>query len=346
MFDNEGVRTETADRCVLCGGAGERLYTDMRDRLFRAPGVWGFLSCRDCGLVWLNPRPVRDDLGKLYTSYYTHAPEPPVSLAGLRQGVRRGVLAAGFGYRARNGRSLARSIGAGLTRIAAVKDRVGMGISYLPRTAGGKLLDVGCGGGVFLARMRELGWDVRGVEPDPEAAALGRRELGLDIFVGELEQAGFSERSFDAVTLNHMIEHVHDPVRLLRHAWRLVRPNGRLVVITPNVTSLAHRLHRRSWYCLDPPRHLLLFSRQTLGLCAQQAGIHASELRTSSRLAPHTWASSRAIVRTGKGTPERAPTRVMAVEGALFQVIEECALLVDRDAGEELLLIASRGEHA
>jgi 2-polyprenyl-3-methyl-5-hydroxy-6-metoxy-1,4-benzoquinol methylase len=343
MLDNEGVRAEGADRCLLCGGAGERLYSGLRDRLFRAPGVWAFFTCRGCGLVWLSPRPLPDDLAKLYATYYTHETEPPAVLPRLRQAVRRGVLAAAFGYHSLNGRGLASAVGAALSVIAPVRDRVGMGISYLRHTDGGRLLDIGCGGGLFLSRMRELGWDVEGVDPDPAAAALARRELGLRIFVGDLEQAGFPEQSFDAVTLNHVIEHVPDPVGLLRQAWRLVRPRGRLVVITPNVASLAHRLHRSSWYCLDPPRHLLLFSRQTLALCARQAGIPAEELRTSSRLAPHTWSASRAIARTGKGPPERAPTRTMVLEGALFQVVEECARFMDRDAGEELLLMAPRG---
>jgi 2-polyprenyl-3-methyl-5-hydroxy-6-metoxy-1,4-benzoquinol methylase len=345
MADNEGVRTREVDRCFLCGEAGKRLYSDMRDRLFRAPGVWGFLACRGCGLVWLNPCPEETDIAKLYTTYYTHDPEPP-STPGMRQSVRRAVLSAAFGYRSANGSGLKSVIGAGLSLIPAVKDRVGMGIGYLSQTDGSKLLDIGCGGGTFLARMRELGWNVQGVEPDPTAAAAAREELGLQVFNGSLAAADLPDESFDAVTVNHVIEHVTDPVRLLREAWRLVRPGGRLIVITPNVASLAHRMHRRSWYCLDPPRHLVLFSRRTLDLCAQQAGISSREVRTSSRLAPHTWASSRSIFTTGKGPPERSPTRLMAIEGFLFQMLEESALLVNRDAGEELLLNASRSGHA
>lgn len=86
-----------------------------------------------------------------------------------------------------------------------------MQIMYSDGARKGRLLDVGCGSGEFLAQMRELGWDVFGVEPDPQAARVAREQFGLTVWPGALAEASFPDGFFDAVTLNHVIEHVADP---------------------------------------------------------------------------------------------------------------------------------------
>lgn len=69
---NEGIRVNEAPLCLLCSNEGLPLYQGLRDRLFSAPGTWALMRCPKCGLVWLNPRPVPQDIGKLYEYYYTH----------------------------------------------------------------------------------------------------------------------------------------------------------------------------------------------------------------------------------------------------------------------------------
>jgi predicted SAM-dependent methyltransferase len=116
---------------------------------------------------------------------------------------------------------------------------------------------------MFLAEMRHAGWDVQGVEPDPNAAAVARAN-GIAVVNELLEEASFPPASFDAVTMNHVIEHFHDPIEALRISHRLLKPDGVLWIATPNLASRGHSLFGRDWIGLDPPRHLVLFTRSSL----------------------------------------------------------------------------------
>ena len=121
---------------------------------------------------------------------------------------------------------------------------------------------------------------------DIDGAALEQaRAAGLSVAEGTLEQpaGAAAEGSFDALTLAHVIEHLPDPVGALRRARDLLRPGGVLWVATPNLRSLAHRMFGRDWLSLDPPRHLVLFSAESLRGAFEAAGLQAIEQPTPVR---------------------------------------------------------------
>ncbi len=101
---NEGViRTEEVLQCPLCSNEERRiLYSGLRDRLFGAPGEWTLKECCRCMLVFLDPRPKEDEIGKAYKTYYTHQPQPiqaNILLRRLWRIARNGYLERKFGYR-------------------------------------------------------------------------------------------------------------------------------------------------------------------------------------------------------------------------------------------------------
>jgi len=209
----------------------------------------------------------------------------------------------------------------------------------------GRLLDLGCGNGQFLARMRELGWDTLGIEPDPEAAKIARDNHGLEVYVGAVDEVGLPADLFDVITMSHVIEHLPDPIHILRVCGRLLRRGGRLVMITPNIGGLGHRLFGQAWRGLDPPRHIMLFSVKTLRACAESAGLDVVELWTSTSSAPMMWARSRIIQRQGKLPsldPFDLPRRYLKVEGRLFWIVEHLATHL-WPCGEEIVMIARKG---
>jgi SAM-dependent methyltransferase len=211
----------------------------------------------------------------------------------------------------------------------------------------GRLLDVGCGNGQFLAQMQKLGWEVMGVELDPEAVRIAEERFGLRVFQGTLEEARLPDGSFDTVTMNHVIEHVPNPIGLLAECRRILRPGGKLVVVTPNIESLGHRLFREAWRGLEVPRHLYIFSPRALQECAERAGLKVLKLWTTARSALWMWAASRLIRRNGilpGGSPQRLGLW-LKLEGLAFWAIAYglCAL---REAGEEIVLMASKGDEA
>lgn len=157
MNDTHDIRLQEALLCALCGRRGVTLYQGLQDRLFRVPGRWSLLRCSWCCWVWLHPRPIRDDVGKLYSEYFTHAGHTSTVSRGihfLRDRVKYSILCYSFGYEIREA---SRMLGWVASHIPFLRETIGLGIMWLEASRRGRLLDVGCGNGEFLARMRHLG---------------------------------------------------------------------------------------------------------------------------------------------------------------------------------------------
>jgi len=264
---------EVLGACPVCRSAGRTLlYSGMQDIVFHvAPGTWNMYRCEACACRYLDPRPTRESILLAYAEYFTHhAPEGESLLdpRTLPRRARNDFLADAFGYRLPNrepfGRFLVRALPSRRRRYERL-------VRDLPAPrAGGRLLDVGCGNGEFLVRMRELGWSVAGHDLDPDAARVVR-ELGIEVADGPLRSDSFSER-FDAVTLHHVIEHVHDPIEVLSACRSLIAPGGSLWIATPNAESLGWRRFGSRWMHLDCPRHLCVFSQKSLDTALERAG--------------------------------------------------------------------------
>lgn len=257
MSDNNyEIRTSARPQCYLCGTQGKELYGGLSDRLFGASGVWNLKQCPNaaCGLIWLDPMPMEEDIALAYRRYYTHQSEGAkknMDIAALVGRILLGVLVRATGL---------------------IKEQQAIRTRYLGAQAPGKLLDIGCGAGDYLALMRKLGWTVEGVDIDPAACSHARQTHGLTVHEGTVESNCYPENSFDAAVMNHVIEHVFDPVALLKECHRIIKPGGHVVVITPNTKSWGHRKFQESWRDLDPPRHIHLFSPKTMKKCAGMAG--------------------------------------------------------------------------
>ena len=273
---------ERVDACPVCRGPERQLlYQDLRDPLFGAPGDWNFHRCVTCGSGFLDPRPTPTAITLAYATYYTHArASNDVDLAGFRgflQSLRHGYLNARYGYRLEPSMSLGPFVVAAAQRGRDVADR---SIRYLALPSkSARLLDVGCGSGDFLARMRSAGWDARGIDIDETAVALAR-ERGLNVELGALGQTSLESESFEAVTLEHVLEHLHDPVSALHECHRILVDGGALYLGTPNLDSEGHDRFREAWLGLDPPRHLVVFTARSLLETLESVGFDSSLERT------------------------------------------------------------------
>ncbi len=340
---NCGIRVASGSACVLCAGPGRLLYAGQRDRCFDAPGVWCVRECALCGLAWTDPRPLESDLGKLYERYYTHGATTGTSglLMRLQTAVARPILSSAFGYPA--GPS-GRLLGILLSCVPALREIAGATVRWLHCRPRGRLLDVGCGSGQFLHSMRELGWDISGVEPDPHALRVARDRLGSCVAQGSLDTVSTASDRFEAITLYHVLEHVPDPVRTLQACRRLLSPSGSLVIVTPNLESLGRRCFGDAWRGWEVPRHLFLFSRRSLSAVARRAGLGIRSVRTSAQSALWMWWASSLIRRDGRlpgGTP-RGTAWPLLLGGALFHALQEGLNWFSRGVGEEIVLVATK----
>jgi SAM-dependent methyltransferase len=260
--------------CPLCGGASARTLWVERDLALGVPGRFHAARCEGCGLLYQNPRVRVDHLAQAYPpNYPAHTRDPELSRI-LRDGsvaVRR-VLAHELGYR-----HLDLSGGGRLDSWRALARRRKVLKNFPPWTGSGRLLDVGCASGRFIKQMAAVGWEVAGIEFDPEAAAKAKT-VTERIFIGDPVDADFPPASFDLVTAFHVIEHLPDPLGSLRNMVRWLAPGGLMIVEVPNVAGVGGSLFGRYWSGLDFPRHLIHFTPASMGAMVGRAGgrvVHA-----------------------------------------------------------------------
>jgi SAM-dependent methyltransferase len=318
------LATRPRPACHLCGREGRILHDALQDRLFNVAGEWRLRQCPEesCGLIWLDPLPLEEEIVKAYTDYFTHGSEP-VSVGQRRVAVR-----------------LLRGVWRTWTRLTTA-DHFQRNLERLsPR---GRLLDVGCGGGDRLVRMRAQGWNVEGVEFDSRAVEVGRAEHGLTIHAGSLSGAGLPADHYDVVSLAHVIEHVHDPIALLRECRRVLRPGGKLMVVTPNADSYGHRTFGKDWVHLDPPRHLQLFSAPALRQVSQRAGFDAPAVTFLFGMnIPFSALASLEIRRRGRFVSGTIPPLRTMLAVPLHQAWQACRFQWNPQYGDEIQVEATK----
>jgi len=246
------VEWEETD-CLLCGSDRWVPLVEAPDIIAADRSLWfPVVRCKDCGLSFTNPRPTFASIRRFYPAGY----------------YARRVRAQ---CRPRRLEWLRRWLGAGNER------------KSLPLRGLARLLDFGCGGGSFLARMSFLGWQATGIDIAPDAVAHIRDEFGLRALLGTLPHPRLKPESFDFVTMWHSLEHVHEPLEILREAYYLLAPGGKLLVAAPNIDSLPFEWFGRSWFGLDVPRHLTHFSPQTLTWMMERAGFRVTRVKMTKR---------------------------------------------------------------
>src|SRR2546425_4529790 len=143
----------------------------------------------------------------------------------------------------------------------------------------GRLLDVGCGLGLFLLALDPARWERYGLEVMPAAHQEAARRLGADrIVTAELTAAEFPPEHFDVVTFWDALEHLPDPVRALNAAFRLLRPGGLALLRLPNFAGYAARRFRQDWYELAIPYHAYHFTPATLARALEATGFEVRAL--------------------------------------------------------------------
>ncbi len=224
---------ERLNSCPVCGKNEFRNKLVVEDRTVSHES-FAVVECAACGFQFTNPRPGAEGIGRYYESaaYVSHNS----AAAGLLNQVYR------------------------LARVFTMRGKMRLLNKFAPRR--GHLLDYGCGTGHFLAAAQRAGWAVAGVEPNPTARADASRRIGQP--VGEGNLATFEPGSFDAITLWHVLEHVHALNETLAQLVRLLRPDGVLLIAVPNADSLDAKHYGADWAAYDVPRHLYHFVPATM----------------------------------------------------------------------------------
>jgi SAM-dependent methyltransferase len=231
--------------CLLCGSRGSELLFHASDRLYHITAEnFTVVRCAQCGLVRIDPPPPPAELGRYYPETYWFAPGESAATR-LEETYRRIVLGDHVRFVERALRS---------------------------SSARGRLLDVGCGGGLFLGMMRGRGFHVAGLDYSPSAAGIAWHQQHAPAVAGDLARAPFGDHYFAGITMFHVLEHLYDPRAYIESARDLLQPDGRLVVQVPNAASWQAKLLGPAWTGYDVPRHLFDFGAQHLERLLESCG--------------------------------------------------------------------------
>ena len=250
---------ENVCACPYCGGAGKTLaYQDVQDWSFGcAEGRWNYWACDACRALYLDPRPTPATLGNAYSSYYTHADAAKLDFpTALKQRLKNEYLSVLFGSHVapRLGlhswtSPLVKLLGQWITEPFGMRQ-----IVELPR---GFLIDVGCGNGNTLKLARQLGWQTLGIELDVVAVEVARAQ-GLDVIQGSYEELAQYKGKAGCIICSHVLEHVHDPLQLLKLLLASLTPDGVLLLSAPIAASYVRDHYGENWRGLEAPRHLAI----------------------------------------------------------------------------------------
>jgi 2-polyprenyl-3-methyl-5-hydroxy-6-metoxy-1,4-benzoquinol methylase len=279
-----------------------------------------------------------------YSTYYTH--EAGAGTASARPSViaemeKLRLAMLGYATQSPADRGWLRALSAIHPGGAA---ELGASILYLKAPVGGnRVLDVGCGNGDLMERLRRLGWDPVGVDPDPEGVAQAKRR-NLDARVGTLPDQRFPSDYFDAIVSSHVIEHTDQPVELLRECQRVLKSGGLLIFVTPNLNALCRRLFGSDWSSLDPPRHLMLHTGDSLSSAATHANLEVISCGSTVRYARSVLNLSGRLLLRGRLRGDEAVGWLSQLMAVPVQLLERVLVAVGIDYGEELRLIATKRE--
>ena len=210
--------------CISCGASSPEPFFEASDWYLGAvDGTFNYVRCTSCGTVMVTPQPSDRVLSAAYAETYA----PYSAQPGLAQ-----RLGERFAQR-----------------------EAGHLVSLVDPSS--EVLDVGCGTGRFLERLRRAGWHGRmsGVEPAANVASETARRLRVPVTTGSIEEMDVAEGSIGTVVLRHVIEHLRDPREALARVRSTLEPGGFVYVATPDARALAAKIFRRYWHVYDPPRH-------------------------------------------------------------------------------------------
>ena len=232
------------NHCPVCNAATIGDVMQVKD--FTVSGeLFTIAQCKSCSLRFTRDAPAADAIAAYYKSenYISHTDTAKGLVNRLYHFVRK--------------------------RTIAQKRTM---IEKITKTSGGDILDVGSGTGAFLNEMKRNGWNVTGLEPDAGARIIARDTYGLELAdSGQLYQ--LPDNHFEAITLWHVLEHVHDLAMYVQQLKKLLAEKGKLFIAVPNYTSHDAEVYKEFWSAYDVPRHLYHFSPASMKVLMENHGL-------------------------------------------------------------------------
>ncbi|WP_018626415.1 class I SAM-dependent methyltransferase [Niabella aurantiaca] len=235
--------------CPVCGSPQIRPVFLVKDYTVSGE-VFPVEECRSCSLRFTQDVPDQESIGPYYKS------EDYISHSNTSKGIISRI------YKRVRARTMQQK--------AVLVER------YAQKRTG-RLLDLGCGTGTFLDTMKNRGWQVAGLEPDADARSMAKQLYNLEVAPSH-ELYELAEDQFDAISLWHVLEHVHALHAYMDQLKRVLKQSGVLLIAVPNYTSRDADIYEQYWAAYDVPRHLYHFSPEAMKVLTAQHGLRIEKL--------------------------------------------------------------------
>lgn len=235
---------EVVEKCIVCGSSKFEPFIQCKDFTVSRE-TFAVQSCSSCGFKFTSPRPSADKIGPYYKSeeYVSHSNTKTGLIHKLYHWVRSYTLIKKLQ----------------LVMHHSVKQ--------------GAILDFGCGTGAFLSVCKKNKWNVFGIEPDPDARMIAKETNEISS-AGSIQDfdAQFPAEQFDAITMWHVLEHVHDLDTFFAFIKQRLKEKGALIIAVPNCSSYDAKKYKEFWAAYDLPRHLYHFTPKDIKTLFENKG--------------------------------------------------------------------------
>ena len=238
---------ENITACPVCQQSEFVPYQSCKDNTVSGE-VFNIVTCQSCGFHFTNPRPSEASIGRYYQS------ENYISHSNTKKGLMDKIYH--------------------LVRNFTLKGKLTLINKQQPNK--GKLLDIGCGTGMFLKVCQDNGWNVTGIEPDKGASQLAN-EQGLNVIKPTIWQLNQTEQ-YEVITMWHVLEHVHQLQQCVEWLRNHLTTNGTLIIAVPNLNAYDAQQYQEQWAAFDVPRHLYHFSQQDMKRLFESKGFHIQKI--------------------------------------------------------------------
>lgn len=224
--------------CLICGEEGVIKYKNLKDGLVDSSFVYNVKWCKNDNVLWEDNSLTDFDYSSIYKNYPSHKKQKNKKMFFE-------ILTNFLNFDV---------------------------ISFILKNKNSRVLDFGCGGGSLISALKEMKYDVFGVEKDIDLVNILKKEFGADKIKNFDNFNELEKNSFDIIVLSHVIEHLDDPIKSLTVLCSLLKNNGFILISTPNIDSLGHSFFKGNWRGLEVPRHRFVFSEKSLEAIINKCG--------------------------------------------------------------------------
>lgn len=266
---------ENLSLCSYCFSKNLIFLFKTPDRLTNLPGEFSLCRCGDCGLVFQNPRVKEKDIGLYYTDKLGYYNPPAKQIkqtvkTKAKNFLKNQTLVNHFNYPLSKKNFLFFCL--------ALPFKRWLKVAGFPKfKSNGSILDIGCSHGYFLEEMKNLGWQVKGIEMDEQSAAFARNERNLEVYTKRIEECHFEKDEFDAITMRMVLEHLYNPFEVLKIATLWLKKGGQLIFSIPYFDGFEFQWFKSCAYGLQMPTHITFFTKKIIKNYLKELGYGSIE---------------------------------------------------------------------